>query len=77
MQVYIAIFIGLLAIIASVLVINRKTLKRIPLRPLSGLALLCIIAGIVFGRFRVLGYIFIGTGAVLAIVDAVRKTRNR
>ncbi|OHD20331.1 MAG: hypothetical protein A2Y38_22650 [Spirochaetes bacterium GWB1_59_5] len=77
MQVYIAIFIALLAIIASVLVIKRKTWKRVPLRPLSGLALLFIIAGIVFGRFRLLGYGFVSVGAVLAIVDAVRKARNR
>ncbi len=77
MQVYIAIFLALLAIIASILVIYRKKLKRIPLSPLSGLALLCIITGIVFGRIRVLGYGFIGAGAVLALIDAVRKTRHR
>lgn len=76
MQVYIAIFLTLLAIIASILVINRKKLKRIPLSPLSGLALLCIIAGIVFGRYQVLGYGFIGAGAMLALIDAVRKTRH-
>jgi hypothetical protein len=77
MQVYIAIFLALLAILASILVINRKRLKRIPLRPLSGLALLCIIAGIVFGRYRVLGYGFMGAGAVLALIDAIKKTRHR
>ncbi len=76
MQIYIAIFLALLAMIASVLVINRKKLKTIPLSPLSGLALLSIITGIVFGRIRVLGYGFIGAGAVLALIDAVRKTRH-
>jgi len=46
------------------------------LTPLAGLALACVVCGIVFGQERVAGYALFVVGIVLAMVDAVRRTRQ-
>jgi|GEM_PF-4015913 hypothetical protein len=49
-----------------------------PISWLSGLALVRILAGIVFGgKYEVLGYGCIGAGALLAVVDTVRRAKRR
>jgi len=73
-QIYILIGIIALAGIMAVLILTRKKMKR-PLSPLAGLAFAFIIAGMVFGDSRLIGYGLMGVGVVLAVVDMVRKLK--
>ena len=73
-QIYILIGIIALAGIMVILVLTRKKINK-PLTPLAGLAFGFIIAGMIFGESRLIGYGLIGVGVVLAVIDIVRKTK--
>jgi uncharacterized membrane protein len=76
--VYIAIgLIVLLALAAVVLLQGRRPGGRATLTPLAALSLGMVVAGIVFGEARAVGYTFFAIGIGLAIVDMVRKRRPR
>jgi len=73
---YVAIAVGVLAVLAVLfLLVGRRGGER-RLTPLAGLSLACVVCGIVFGEERVVGYAFFLVGIFLAIVDAVRRTRE-
>jgi len=73
---YVAIAVGVLAVLAVLfLVVGRGEGAR-RLTPLAGLSLACVVCGIVFGQERVVAYAFFLVGILLAIVDAVRRTRE-
>jgi hypothetical protein len=76
-QIYIALSIVVLAVIALLvfLVGNGSTEKR--LTPIAGLAFAFVIAGILFGDDRLIGYGLMGIGVILAVVDAIRRTKRR
>jgi lipoprotein signal peptidase len=74
-QIYILISIIVLAIIAIVVVLRRKKEQK-PLSKLTALAFSFIIAGIIFGENRLIGYSLIGVGVVLAIIDIVKKMKR-
>ncbi len=75
-QIYIAISIMVLAIIALlVLFVGKKRIGR-KLLPLAGLAFGFVLAGIIFGDDRLIGYSLIGVGVVLAIIDIIRKLKS-
>jgi membrane-bound ClpP family serine protease len=46
------------------------------LTPLAGLALGLVIAGLVFGEERWLGYGLFAVGVILAVVDMVQRSRG-
>jgi hypothetical protein len=74
--VYVAIAVGVLAVLAIlVLVVGRGRGHR-RLTPLAGLAMACVVCGIVFGEARLVGYAFFAVGILLAALDAVRRTRD-
>ena len=73
---YVAIVIGVLAVLAVLLLVMGRGAGTRRLTPLAGVALACVVCGIVFGEQRVVGYAFFGIGILLAIVDAVRRTRE-
>jgi len=75
-QIYILISIIALTGIMVVLILTRKKMKK-PLSLLAGLAFAFIIAGIVFGESRLIGYNLIGVGVVLAIIDIVKKMKAK
>ncbi len=75
-QIYILISIVVLAVIAAVLFIFRGKKPVGKLSTLGGLSLALMVAGIVFGESRLIGYSLIGAGVILAIVDMVRKLRK-
>ena len=75
-QIYILISIGVLLAIFLVFFFLRKNKKQKRMTPLASLAFAFVIAGIVFGDNRVIGYSLIGTGVLLAIIDAVRKMKK-
>lgn len=46
------------------------------LTPMAGLAFSFVIAGIVFGEARLLGYMLLTIGIILAIADIAQKSRS-
>lgn len=76
-QIYIAISIIVLSIIAILVIIVGK--KRQQKRP-SKLALLSfflVILGMFLGDNRFIGYGLIGAGVIVAIIDIVKKRKNQ
>ncbi len=76
-QVYILISIVVLAIIMILVIVVARNRKVQTLTPLTGLAFGFILAGIFFGENRILGYILMGIGVLLAVFDMLQKMRNR
>ncbi len=71
-QVYIAIAIVVLAVIAGLVTFaGRRKEKR--LTPLASLAFAFVLAGILFSQERWLSYGLLGIGVILAVVDIFRK----
>jgi len=75
-QTYIAIAIGALASVVVLMILMRKMRPRGRLSFLAGLSFTLVIAGIVFGENRWLGYVLLSLGVLLAVVDAVKKMRK-
>ena len=73
-QIFILISIIVLAIIAMVVILRRK--KQKPLSKLAALAFSFVIAGIVFGDDRLIGYSLMGAGVILAVIDIVKKSKK-
>jgi hypothetical protein len=76
-QIYIALAIIILAIIAVILFFVNKNKKDNKLTPLAGLAFGFVIAGIVFGDDRSVSYSLIGVGVILAIVDIIMRLKKK
>jgi len=75
-QIYIAISVVVLAVVALLVFLVSKKRKGRKLTPLAGLAFGFILAGIIFGDDRLIGYSLIGVGVVLAITDIIRKLKS-
>ncbi len=75
-QLYIAVAIVALMTIALLVFVVGKNRKQTRLTPLASLAFGFILAGILFGNNRLIGYSLMGVGVVLAVVDIFRN-RNR
>ncbi len=76
-QVYILISIIILAIVAIVLYFASRKKSKEGLSKLAALAFAFIIAGIIFGEDRLIGYSLLGVGVFLALVDIYYKLRQR
>ncbi|MDD5191648.1 MAG: hypothetical protein PHH54_01995 [Candidatus Nanoarchaeia archaeon] len=76
-QIYILISIIVLLIIAILVFFIKKNRKQKSLTLLASLAFVFIIAGIIFGDSRLVGYSLIGIGVLLAIIDMVRKLKKK
>jgi chromate transport protein ChrA len=74
---YIAISIIALLIIAALVFFVKKNKKQKRLSTLAGLSFAFIIAGIVFGDDRLIGYGLIGVGIILAVVDIIMKLKKK
>jgi uncharacterized membrane protein len=76
-QVYILMSIVVLALVAILLYFaSRKRPKR-GLSRLAALSFAFIIAGIIFGEDRLVGYSLLGAGIGLAVVDIYDKLTGR
>jgi uncharacterized membrane protein len=75
-QLYIGISIAALAVVAVLLIVANRKKKQKRLSPLVGLSFGLIIAGIIFGDDRLIGYCLIAAGVVLAVADAIAKLRK-
>jgi len=76
-QIYIAISIIVLAVIALLVFFMNKNKKDKKLSPLAGLAFAFVLAGIVFGDDRIIGYGLMGIGVVLAVIDMILKSKKK
>jgi hypothetical protein len=72
-QIYIAASIAVLAIIAVLVFVVKRNAKEKRLTPLAGLAFGFILAGIVFGGERLIGYGLLGVGVVFAVIDIFKQ----
>jgi len=75
-QIYILIAIIVFAIIAAIAFFPRKEPRK-PISKMATFALVFVVAGIVFGENRLLGYSLIGIGVVFAIIDIIKKSKNQ
>lgn len=75
-QIYVLIGIIALAIIAIVLFFVRKDRRGRKLTPLASLSLAFVLAGIIFGDNRLIGYSLIGIGLILAVIDMIKKIKK-
>jgi len=75
-QWYILIGLVALAAVAVLVFLRWRQRERGRLSPLAGLAFACIVAAIVFGDERLLGYGLMAAGVALAVVDIVRGRRG-
>jgi hypothetical protein len=76
-QIYIAISIAVLAAIALLVVFLGKSRKENRLTPLAGLAFGFILAGIIFGRDRLIGYSLFAIGVIIAVIDILKKLKSK
>jgi len=66
-----------LAVLAVIFFFVNKNKKQKQLSKLTAIAFAFVIAGIVFGENRLIGYSLIGIGIALAIIDAVKKSKRK
>jgi len=76
-QIYIAISIVVLAAIALLFFFTGKSRKQNRLTPLAGLAFGFILAGIVFGDDRLIGYSLLGIGVIIAVIDIFIRSKSK
>ena len=76
-QIYIAISIIVLAAIALLVIFLGKSKKENRLTPLAGLAFGFILAGIIFGDNRLIGYSLLGIGVIIAVIDMLKKLKTK
>ena len=72
---YILIAIVVLAILVLLLVLRGKQMKTQPSR-WAFLAFFLVLAGILFGENRLIGYGLMGAGVLLAVIDIIIRYRN-
>jgi hypothetical protein len=73
---YIVIAITALLILAILAYASFRSGRPQRLTPLAGLAFAFVLAGILFGEDRFVGYGLMGVGVLLALIDIIRKSRG-
>lgn len=76
-QIWIAVSIIVLAVIAFLLFFVNKNRKEKRLTPLASLAFAFVLAGMFFGDNRLIGYGLMGIGILLAVVDIFNQSKAR
>ncbi|MEW6405197.1 MAG: hypothetical protein AB1649_25675 [Chloroflexota bacterium] len=76
-QMYIIVAIIVLAAIALLVFVVGKKEQGRRFTPLAGLAFAFVLAGLLFGENRLVGYGLMGIGIVLAVIDMLGKSRAR
>jgi len=77
-QVYIAISIVALAIIAIVVIFTRKKKPQKPPSQLAMLGMSLVLLGIIFGGDNwLIGYSFLGAGVILSVIDIIKNRKTK
>jgi len=74
--VYIALTIAVLALVMLVVFVFGKRKRGKALTPLAGIALAFVVAALLFGEDRLIGYALIGAGVLLALIDMFRRSKG-
>lgn len=74
--IYIGVTIGALLILAMLAYATVKSGRPGRLTPLAALAFVFVLAGILFGQERLIGYGLMGVGVLLALIDIFKKSRG-
>jgi hypothetical protein len=72
--IYVAVSLVVLAVVAVLVFLTGKN-RQSRLTPLAGLAFAFVVAGIIFGASRFVGYGLLGIGVILALVDIFNRSR--
>lgn len=75
--IYIALSIGALAVVVVLAFLLGKRREANQLTTLASLAFSFILAGIIFGENRLVGYSLMGVGLILAVIDIVNRSRSK
>ena len=76
-QIWIAVSVFVLVVVALLLFVVGKKEKTYRLTPLSSLAFGCILTGMFFGDDRIIGYGLMGIGVILAVFDMFYKLKKK
>lgn len=76
-QIFIAVTIVVLLIVALLVFFVSKERKANRLTPLAGLALGFVVAGIAFGDNRFISYSLFAVGVILAVIDAFNRSKSQ
>ncbi len=76
-QIYILVAISVLAVIALLVFAVGKKNGEKRLTPLASFAFAFVLAGILFGDNRLIGYGLMGIGMILAVVDIFNKLKTK
>jgi len=74
--VFIIVAVVVLAVVAVLTLFVNRGRPANRLTPLAGIAFGCVLAGILFGVDRVIGYSLLAVGVILAVIDLVRRSRR-
>jgi hypothetical protein len=74
--IYIAVSVAVLALVALLVFFVGRRRNENRLTPLAGLAWAFILAGLVFGDDRLIGYGLMGIGVILAVVDIFKRLKS-
>jgi asparagine N-glycosylation enzyme membrane subunit Stt3 len=72
-QIYILISIIILLVIAVVLFLVKKNKKPKKFTPLAGLSFAFLLLGILSTDSKIISYIFMGIGIILAVIDIIKN----
>jgi hypothetical protein len=75
--IFIAVSIAVFLILAILYFFLNKNRRKTMLTPLSGLAFGFVLAGILFGGDRILGYTLMGVGLILAVTDIFVRRKSK
>lgn len=76
-QIFIAVSIIALAIVAFLVFFVSRNRKENKLTPLASLAFTFTVLGIVFSDDRLIGFSLMGVGVLLAIVDMYNRSKQK
>jgi len=76
-QIFIAVFVITLAIVALLVFFVSKNRKENRLTPLASLAFTFTVLGIVFSDDRLIGYSLMSAGVLLAVVDMYNRSKQK
>jgi uncharacterized membrane protein len=76
-QIYIAVSIVVLAVIALLVFFVNRGRRENRLTPLASLAFIFLLAGLFFSDNRLIGYGLMGVGVLLAIFDIFNRPKKQ
>lgn len=76
-QTWIIVSIVILAIVAVLIFFISKDREENRLSPLASLAFAFVLAGLIFGNDRLIGYGLLGVGLVLAVIDMLSRSKSK